>query len=312
MEPKNKNDTILDRFLLVYEVRMNETGDRWAVIYAEPKKEGVPAARTIVERTVEVSPLAKKCWKSIDVRGNRIGYFWEYLYPVEVVPNEDYYSPEYYIDQKQWSTNPPEQKISEEGRVLHDNEATYQTILQDMIAKYLIVKYSILDTGLKRRLEEISVVDKYLHTKELAEEVARQAVIKTIPEDSKSSTELLDEGGWNEWREIAKGMRIYKQLIAEGKVHEIAIEALVGIIITIATAGIGAPLGLAASIGLGLAGAAASTGFAIAFDPKQLAENIIEKEKKIYLHSTLKCNTKVSDFEGCFEAQALPGSVIKP
>jgi hypothetical protein len=30
------------------------------------------------------------------------------------------------------------------------------------------------------------------------------------------------------------------------------------------------------------------------------------------LHSTLKCNTKVSDFEGCFEAQALPGSVIKP
>jgi hypothetical protein len=36
-----------------------------------------------------------------------------------------------------------------------------------------------------------------------------------------------------------------------------------------------------------------------------------EGEKRL-LHSTLKCNTKVSDFEGCFEAQALPGSVIKP
>jgi|GEM_PF-3658246 len=28
------------------------------------------------------------------------------------------------------------------------------------------------------------------------------------------------------------------------------------------------------------------------------------------LHSTLKCNIKVSDFEGCFKAQALLGSIV--
>ncbi len=46
---------------------------------------------------------------------------------------------------------------------------------------------------------------------------------------------------------------------------------------------------------------------------RSTCNGMIWKNPEIFLlHSTLKCNTKVSDFEGCFEAQALPGSVIKP
>jgi hypothetical protein len=45
---------------------------------------------------------------------------------------------------------------------------------------------------------------------------------------------------------------------------------------------------------------------------KKYEEKFRNDPRIVSLHSTLKCNTKVSDFEGCFEAQALPGSVIKP